>query len=831
MKKIVFALLIFNFDSVNAAWLRKSKLVCFLLIFGCSQFSIFNLAEAQNVKVSGSVRDAKTGEAMPFVNVGLMRSNDTVFVRGAASDMNGTFTIQDVKPGQYLLQASCVGYETYSKDISVLKDIKDLTIELKGGTLLEMVEVSAEKPLYVMDGEKNMYNTSEDVSIQTGTASDALQNAPGVEVDAEGNITLRGVSSVEIWINDQPSHMNAEALKQYIKTLPANAIDRIEVITNPSARYSTSGGVINIVTNQTVKRNELLCVGLRATTTPAIAPWVSYVWANEKVDFNIYLSGNFGNRNMESDGTSTLFDANGDTSRFSRYDNKNKMPYQGAYAGFNTNWRIDDQTTLAAWAGFYPYWDQNSYYSNVEQIEYQPVRTDLGYLDTTLNHGFSHGAYAGAWFEHRYDTTGRKLSVTFNGNYWTNSGYSDNMRDFRSASVTDFTRHMEGSMFSGNGQLGVNYTLPLNHDITIEVGGELGFAHNNNDEDRDSLLPSGAWSDMLYRSYKSHGTGIEPNVYVTAQKRWGGLTAKLGLRYNNTFESGWLEHPSLGDRMSIDTVFSGFVPSIHLSYQTQNFTSYSLSYTRRFSHDGDLANYLPFRMYDDYSYSTGNPNLLMSYTHNLEAAWNKYVMGFGNIGLNAYFRANTDEIGTMTAADYDPVIGPYMVNYSYPVNIGSSHTEGFEANITYRPTGFFNVRMNASVFNYGYDYNGNKDNKWSWSARVNVWAKVWGWLELFANAHYTSPRLGLYSLTNANKGLDFGASADFFERQLSVNLTVNDILGMAEFGSNTTAPAFQTTGSSRFDSRFVSLGITWRIGKMELESKARQGATDNTPQM
>ena len=92
-----------------------------------------------------------------------------------------------------------------------------------------------------MDGEKNMYNTKEDASIQTGTASDALQNAPGVEVDAEGNITLRGVSSVEIWVNDRPSHMNEEALKQYIKQLPANAIERIEVIANPSALMADLG--------------------------------------------------------------------------------------------------------------------------------------------------------------------------------------------------------------------------------------------------------------------------------------------------------------------------------------------------------------------------------------------------------------------------------------------------------------------------------------------------------------------------------------------------------------------------------------------------------------
>ena len=292
-----------------------------------------------------------------------------------------------------------------------------------------------------------------------------------------------------------------------------------------------------------------------------------------------------------------------------------------------------------------------------------------------------------------------------------------------------------------------------------------------------------------------------------------------------------MEHCGLDDKQSKDTTFPGLVPSIHRSYQTQNFESYSVSYTRRFAANDNLLEHTDFRIYDEYSYRTGNPNLLMCYTHNLEAAYNKYIMGFGNIGLNAYFRANTNEEGTTVLTDNTDPYFPYMVNYSMPVNIGSSHTEGIEANIMYRPSGFFNIRFNASVFNYAYNYDGYKDNKWSWSARLNLWTKVGGWLELFANAHYTSPRLGLYSLTNANKGVDFGASADFFDRQLSVNLTVNDIFGMAEYGSITTAPAYQTTGSNRFDSRFVSVGLTWRIGKMELESKARQGATDNVPQM
>lgn len=794
--------------------------VCALMVLLAVQSTL----SAQSRVVSGTVKDAESGEAMPFVNVALMRQSDTVFMRGATTDMDGNFVITSVDSGSYLMQATFVGYMSYINKIDVIESIEKIDIKLRRGATLEAVEIVAEKPLYLMDGEKNMYNAKEDPSIQTGTASDALQNAPGVEVDAEGNITLRGVSSVDIWINDRPSHMNEEALKQYIKTLPANAIERIEVITNPSARYSTKGGVINIVTNQTVTRNELLCIGLRGTTTPTVSPWLSYVWANENVDFNIYVTGNYGNHNGEADGTSTLLERNGDTSRYQEFKSKSKMPYYGGYAGFNVNWNIDSLSHLSAWAGFYPYWDRNSedndYYKYYEYTG--GVRSaDLNYFETVRNHGFSSGGYAGAWYEHRFDTTGRKLSASFNGNYWSNSGYSDKQRDYGDAALTDIRRHETSTSYAPQGSAEVNYTLPLKHDFEIEAGAEVGFGGNYNNESLDENDVN-----LKHRSYEAKGKYASTAAYVTGQKRWGGFTAKLGLRFEDMFMSGNVEHKGMGDKVSIDTTFPGLVPSIHLSYQTKTFESYSLSYTRRFANSDNLLDYTRFCVYDDYSLRTGNPNLLKSYTHNIEAAFNKYVMGFGNIGLNAYFRANTNEQGEMVSDTIVPAVFSYPVNYTYPDNMSTSHTEGLEANITYRPTGFFNVRLNASVFNYGYIYNGSRDNKWSWSARLNVWTKINGWLELFANAHYTSPRLGLYSLTNANKGVDFGASADFFDRQLSVNLTVNDIFGMAEWGSNTNAPQYQTTGGRRFDSRFVSLGLTWRIGKMELEGKARQGATD-----
>lgn len=805
----------------------NGKLVKIIAIIAYLVGSFVSSAQTQ---IKGSVADGADGKPVLYCNCVLLKAQDSSFAYGATTDDKGKFVFKQVAKGDYLMRISYVGYDTFWQPVQVAGsasplDLGKLSLK-RASTVLDAVKVTAKKPLYAVDGEKNMYNTTEDPSIQNGTASDALQNAPGVEVDAEGNITLRGVSSVEIWINDRPSNMNAEALKQYIKQLPANAIDRIEVITNPSARYSTSGGVINIITNQKIKRNELLCIGVRGTTTPAVSPWVSYVWANEKVDLNLYLSGNYGMQKTYSDGTSTLLDDNGDTSRFQSFDNKTRMPYWGGYAGLNVNWRIDSMTNLMAWAGAYPYWDRNSFYNDYQYYEYNPTRVDLGYVDTTLNNGFSHGAYGGAWYEHRFDTTGRKVSVSINGSYYSNGGYSDDWRYYRSATLADFQRHLEASTYNVSGQLSVNYTHPFKGGFELETGGELGYGRYYENETLDSLLPLGDWSNMAYRSKVVQANIFTPAIYATVQKRWGGFTTKLGLRFEDAFGNATMEHHSVSDKMDAEESFPGLVPSIHLSYQTKTFESYSLSYTRRFSYSQDWADYTLFRNYSDYSFITGNPNLRNSFSHNLEANFNKYIMKFGNIGAKAYFRANTDERGMMTAATVDPVLGPYLVNYSYPVNIGSSHTEGLELSATYRPTGFFNIRFNASVWNYGYDYNGFSDSKVSYSARLNLWAKLWNKLEVFANAHYRSPSIALYSETVANRGFDFGVSSDFFDRRMSVYLNVNDIFGMAQWGENTTAPQYQTTGKQRFDSRFVSLGLTWRIGKMELESKARQGASE-----
>ena len=211
--------------------MQKFRYLLFvLLMIGCCTLA------AQN-KVTGVIKDAKTNEVVSFVNIGMLRVADSVMVSGTMSDEDGKFKLI-VPNGNYQLRIWAIGYETFMANLQIdsNKDLGVIKIQWTS-IILDEVTISEKRPLFAVEGEKELYNVAEDPSIQTGTASDALQNAPGVEVDVQGNIKLEGTSSVEVWINDRPSHLNEENMKTYLQTLPANSIDHIEVITNPSARY------------------------------------------------------------------------------------------------------------------------------------------------------------------------------------------------------------------------------------------------------------------------------------------------------------------------------------------------------------------------------------------------------------------------------------------------------------------------------------------------------------------------------------------------------------------------------------------------------------------
>ena len=179
------------------------------LVFTALLSAIFSFGHAQGLIVRGTLLDDMKENPVSYANCVLLHTADSSFAYGVTSKDNGQFIFKEVDTGKYYLRINFIGYEPYWSEIAVTKNMILDTIRLRSkANSLKAVNVTSARPLYSTDGEKNIYNVTEDPSVQSGNVTDVLQNAPGVEVDADGNITLRGSGSVEIWINGRPSHMN-----------------------------------------------------------------------------------------------------------------------------------------------------------------------------------------------------------------------------------------------------------------------------------------------------------------------------------------------------------------------------------------------------------------------------------------------------------------------------------------------------------------------------------------------------------------------------------------------------------------------------------------------
>ena len=802
--------------------------------------------EGDTFTVTGVLRDAKTGEFLPYVNLAVLDSIDNEFVKGGVSNMDGVFEINNVPQGVFVLRVSAIGYESFALPFHVTNHTNLGTLRLNPGvTSLGEVTVAAERPLYAMEGEKLIYNVSEDPSIQTGTTEDALQNAPGVEVDVEGNITLRGVSSVEIWVNDKPSKLTEENLKTYLQTLPANAIARIETITNPSAKYATDAeAVINIVTSAHIKSNQFISFGINGSNQPFVSPWISYMWKKEKLSVNLFASGRYSDRinttdswelKREDAATEGLYDSIWYKTTSQKEDNRSIS----GNVFMNIDYEIDSTSDISFdGGGFY---NNNHSFGNRREVQtffVQPVDSILAYSmgDTTVSQsGFGH---FGADYTKKFDDKGHNLRIGLNTRFNKNASDYYNNRFYDVYTDFDENRYL----LSNQSGLGVNldarYNRPYSDDGELSYGLRVDHQKNNSDYKRFYSNDGGINYDSIdiLRTYHFDGSETGVNADVNWTRRWGGFTLSTGLglggdRIGYAYSS---EMPFADDST---LYFLNVRPSIHLTYRTESMHNWKLNYSMRMSHPGEDQISI-FRRYGDDSYSTGNPNGLKNgYTHNMEAGWQKFFERFGNIGIEGYGRLSTNEISSLTDAEYDDFL-ERIVNYSIPYNMGTSWRYGTSLNMTYRPTGFFNVRLYANLYDYGYkmeyDRNGihqiDQRDKWSWSVRVNTWAKLFNQLQVTASANYNSPTIGLMSERKARYFLNMGLRSDFFNRRLSVFVNVQDIFNWGAkigSGSSNTNPYYLSDSTRKMlNSRYISAGFTLRFGKLELERQAKEGENE-----
>lgn len=793
-------------------------------------------------KLSGTLVDSATREPLDYVNVTLLTVSDSQFVKGAISDEKGRFTISMLPEGEYLFRASYVGYKLCFRKILVNGVVQMGEIKMQpSSTSLGEVVVTAERPIYSVDGEKTVYNVSEDPSIQTGTTSDALQNAPGVEVDIEGNITLRGISSVEIWIDDKPSKLTAENLKTYLEMLPANALERIETITNPSSKYATDAeAVINIVTSAHVKRNHFVSFGLNASSQPNVSPWVSYVIANDKWSLNLYESFRYSYRENASEGYSiqrrdnAAHDGYDTTQRLdntSRSENTSLSNYFSANVGY-----VIDSMSEISLSGSFNYSKSMSNSSSTSERD-QSYVGGQNYSYTTDNDNDSRNLLGMlfATYSRKFDNKGHNLRIFANGSISSSDGNSYYLRDYSTIyNDLDQNKYYRSEGNSSSYGLNARYNYPYNKIGTLSCGLNYNYSHSRSFYDPlsyDSAVSDYVIQDPLRRretSNSGHSAGTDVNWSL----RWQRWTLQLGMGVGLR-QTGICY---INDVYPDDTTFRflTYNPSVHLSYRTKSMHTVKASYTLRMS-TPDATQLTTFRSYGEDSYSVGNRHLTPYYIHNAEAGWTKYFNRFGSVGVDAYGRFSTHEISSITdvTEEEDPYIGR-IIDYSMPYNMGSTYRYGGSFNATYSPNAFFNLRFYANLYHSVYDMDYPKmgqnvhSEKTSYSLRLNAWAKIFDRYQIHASARYSSPTKTLFYESKANYSINCGIRSDFFDRKMSVFVNVQDIFNWGKkVGSSgvSTNPYYLSYSNSKvLNSRYISAGLTFRFGKLELENKSTSGA-------
>ena len=708
-------------------------------------------------------------------------------------------------------------------------EIKLDSLKMTSDTLLlEGVSITAERPLFSVEGEKTLYQVSDDPTVQSGMASDALQNAPGVSVDVEGNVTLRGASDVEIWINDQPSNLTAESLKVYLRTLPANAIDRIEVITNPSARYATNAdGIINIVMNTKIKRNEFLCFGTNISSQPYVMPWLSYLWKNDKWTVNIYSNLYYYHGKSEEHSEKTMYseDENGNpvvSSLFKANTHSNASTYSPGL-NLNLTYTPDKMNTFSFYAMLWNSFGPSELYQERERIEYLEQSGDYQYqIITKSNSNYLYLPF-GLNYRHLFNEEGHNLSLRVNGSLNRYAIPIDYHKTF--TSPAPYERVFVNDYVTSNVPISANvdYNLPYSKDGEIGLGINASWERKNEVNSLDSLA-DGMYVHDSVMSFHFRNMDHAAGGYLQVRHRFGNFTVQPSLSFKYYHTS--IVYP---DAPSYDfaTHYWNLMPSLHLSYHTASMHNFKMSYSRRIQNPS-AEQLSPFIKFDEEMYTTGNPDLQQVFTHNLEGSWTKYWDNFGSVGLTGYYKGRKNVINYISEAAYHDYYGR-VVSFQHPVNAGWSYNAGGEFNMTYRPNGMFNLRFYANLYDsyietdYGAGDDLVQNRMLCYSFRLNLWSKLWNRFEVHASTYYNSPTQTLFGQKGASYSIDCGLRSDFFDHKLSVFVNGYDLFGLLRNQTVVGSPTVSSTSTFKYNSTCVCAGFTLRFGNVELENEAQQG--------
>jgi len=801
----------------------------FLLL---ASFFIVTIANSQsrNHNVSGAIIERSTGEPLEFATVTFFASGTEEIVTGGITDLDGKFTIR-VPAGTYDIRFEYISYKTVtlnSRTIDSNTQLDPIVLEVDSESLDEVV-VRAETTQVQVRLDKKIYNVGKDLTVAGGTVGDALNNVPSVSADVDGTISLRGNENVRVLINGKPSSLAGYGDSDVLQQLPAEAIESIEVISSPSARYDAEGtaGIINII----LKRDRILGFNgsVQASVgTPANHSLVSNLNLRTK-KFNIY---NTTTLNLRQPPGNAFFDNTYTSGAFDRITES--RIYERDFRDIGTNlgaqYFITDYESISASIFVRP--GRRDDFNTNETLRYSDNSFDSRTLREEFDRRDDFRSQASLNYEKMFDPNNRDHKLTVDGQLsWGNSeqvvDISENQ--FFNNDTESFLLAQD-LIFEDQKRMGYLLQADYVHPLGENGQFEAGFRGDYNDNETRFELNTLNSEAELAMDELSNTFNYNENVtaaYVQYGNKIGDkFSYLLGLRYEYTQLKGetspFIEgsealeqyFPDGDIELDFDNRFSNFFPTVNVIYELKENENITLGYNRRINRPRSwFINPFPSRSSRTTIFQ-GNPSLMPAFSDAFDIGylkrWDKFTLTssiYYQRETNSFERIQED-IGIVTEDGINIII-------NRPINLSTNERIGAEAGMLYNPSRKlrFNGSFNFFQFNSSGEYRGRDfgAKNVSWFARLSSNVILPWDLNWQTNAFYRGPTENAQTKTEGIFAMDMAMSKEVIKDKATITLNVRDLFNTRRRISMTDTDLFTSYSEFQWRERQITLTFIYRF--------------------
>ena len=795
------------------------------LLFILSLFTLTSFGQARQIVLSGTITDAEKSEPLPYATVSVYNRNGDL-ANGGIADENGIFKL-NVSPNDYSLNFEYIGFESITTDVKRYTNSTNIgTIQLVSSVeSLEGVDVVGQSAEVEIRLDKRVYNVAKNNLIRGGTVSDVLENVPSVSVDIDGNIELRGNNNVRILVDGKPSGLIGLGGIDALTRLPAESIEKVEVITSPSARYQAEGttGIINIILAKRFLKglNGVFNLSAGRNDTYSGSANLNY----RKGKFNFFTNSGYSDRTNKGRAVQDNVYTN-PLESVERY--VEERLFNRKRQGFNVNVGLDYQMTEKSSLTM-------SYLTNErdgddrtvnEQSQYQinGVLVTNRYEDE-IDHEDSNQFSVD--FEHKFNKQGHKLTATLQTEKNDETETSDINSFFENGQPSDDSEINTTVESQERNLAQIDYVYPINKNTQFEAGYrgtdnkriidfEVEIIDENNIATNDENL-----SNVLDFEQEVHA------LYTQYGKKFNAFSFLAGLRFENT--RIFVEQLDSSSPLNNDS-YNDYFPTLNLGYEISPTASITLGYNRRISRPS-ARTLNPFQSRSSKtSYFQGNPKLDPSYSNGIDIG---YLKQFKKVTLNTsvYYRKSTDAVSRVAVVTDETVFVNDIetpVIRRLPINLGTVEQFGVEFNTSLRL--IRGMRTNASVNFYRRIEEGNyqgisydTDNA-SWSGNLSNSYRLPFDIQSQFSVRYRGPSESSFGKSKGFLYTDLALSKDILNDNATINFRFSDLFNTGKYDYQTTTPVAVTDGVYQRREPTYTLTFTYRFRQEKNRQRGRRGS-------